>query len=336
MFRAFGHAPRLLALVSVLGFPLLVLGADPKIPEPTGPDFTMQGEYAGNVFVEMGETAIGVQVVALGDGQFNAVGYQGGLPGDGWDRAPRQSGKGTLKNDIVEFIAQGGYSSQIKDGAMTIAVAGVEIAKLKKQDRVSGTLGAAPPEGAIVLFDGSNADKFEGGKMDEDNLLVAGCMTKEKFGSGKLHIEFRVPFLPKAEGQARGNSGVYMQGRYEIQILDSFGLEESDTGGGAIYGVKQPDQNMCYPPLAWQTYDIEFTAPEYKDGKKVEGSEAMFTVKQNGVVIHRRAKVTQPTAGSKVAAGPEPGPIYLQDHGNPVRFQNIWFAPKVDEKPVAK
>ena len=122
----------------------------------------------------------------------------------------------------------------------------------------------------MVLFDGSTADKFENGKMTEDGLLLPGCTSKEKFGSGKLHVEFRVPFKPEARDQARGNSGVYVQGRYEVQVLDSFGLEEADTGCGAIYSLKAPDQNMCYPPGAWQTYDIDFTAAEYQDGKKVK------------------------------------------------------------------
>ncbi len=219
---------------------------------------------------------------------------------------------------------------------MTIGVAGVEIGKLKKQDRESPKLGDPAPPGSIVLFDGSSADKFENGKMDEDNLLMPGCTSKEKFGSGKLHVEFRVPFMPKATGQGRGNSGVYIQNRYEIQILDSFGLDEMDNGCGAIYGIKAPDQNMSYPPFSWQTYDIDFTEAKYENGKKVEGSEPTVTVKQNGIVIHRRTKLPQVTAGSKLAAGPEPGPIYLQDHGNPVRFQNIWFLPSGAETAVEK
>ena len=170
--------------------------------------------------------------------------------------------------------------------------------------------------------------------MDSDNLLVAGCTSKEKFGSGKLHLEFRVPYMPKAEGQARGNSGVYLQGRYEVQILDSLGQEELDNVCGAVYGVKPPDQNMCYPPMVWQTYEIDFTAPEFKDGKKVEGSQALITAKQNGIRIHSRTKVPQPTAGAPESGEAETGPIYLQDHGNPVRFQNIWFLPAAAAKPV--
>ena len=169
----------------------------------------------------------------------------------------------------------------------------MKIADLKKIERESPTLGQSPPEGAVVLFDGSTADNFENGKMTEDGLLLPGCTSKEKFGSGKLHVEFRVPFMPEARDQGRGNSGVYLQGRYEVQVLDSFGLDESDTGGGAIYSLKAPDQNMCFPPGIWQTYDIDFTAAEYQDGKKVK--DPIITVKQNGVAVIRKAALTQAT-----------------------------------------
>jgi Domain of Unknown Function (DUF1080) len=330
--RALGHAPYFFALLTLTLSPAALSAAEPKVPEPSGIDFTNQGEYAGDVFVEMGNNPIGVQVFTSGNGTFTAVGYPGGLPGDGWDRSPRRSGKGEIKNGVIDFKADEGYSSNIKDGVLTISVAGLKIADLKKQDRESSTLGAQPPEGAIVLFDGSDASKFEGGKIDEAGLLLAGATTKDKFGSGKLHVEFRVPFMPTAEGQARGNSGVYLQGRYEVQILDSFGQEESENGCGAIYSVKQPDQNMSYPPFTWQTFDIDFTAPEFKDGKKVDGSQALVSVRQNGVLVQRKTKIGSPTPGAKLDGEAETGPIYLQDHGNPVRFQNIWFLPKAAEE----
>ena len=165
--------------------------------------------------------------------------------------------------------------------------------------------------------------------MTEDGLLLPGCTTKEKFGSGKLHVEFRVPFMPEARGQGRGNSGVYLQGRYEVQVLDSFGEEESDTGCGAIYSLKAPDQNMSYPPGSWQTYDIDFTAAEYKDGQKVK--DPIVSVKQNNILIDRKTTLPEATPGATVAVGDGPGPIYLQDHGDPVRYRNIWFVKKPAE-----
>ncbi len=328
--RPLDRASSLLTLLLLLACPLVIRAADPKPEpkdaEPTGPDYGVQGEYVGEVFSQAGNSPIGVQVVALGKGKFKAVGYIGGLPGDGWDRSQRRGSEGELKDGVVE-IKSDEYSSSVKDGVLTISVAGVKISELKKVDRESTTLGAQPPAGAVVLFDGSTASNFENGKMTEDGLLLPGCTSKEKLGSGKLHIEFRVPFMPDARGQARGNSGVYVQGRYEIQVLDSFGEDESDTGCGAIYSLKAPDQNMSYPPGAWQTYDIDFTAAEYKDGQKVK--DAIISVKQNNVLVDRKTTLPQVSPASPVAAGDSPGPLYLQNHGgDPVRYRNIWFVPK--------
>jgi hypothetical protein len=132
--------------------------------------------------------------------------------------------------------------------------------------------------------------------------------------------------MPAGKDQGRGNSGVYLQGRYEVQILDSFGLAGEHNECGGIYSVKAPDVNMCYPPLAWQTYDIDFTAAEFADGKKVK--DARMTVKHNGVVIHENVAVPKATTAAILGEGPEPGPIYLQDHGNPVRFRNVWVVEK--------
>jgi hypothetical protein len=132
--------------------------------------------------------------------------------------------------------------------------------------------------------------------------------------------------MPEARDQGRGNSGVYVQGRYEVQVLDSFGEQEADNGCGALYSLKAPDQNMCYPPGEWQTYDIDFTAADYKDGKKVK--DPSISVKQNDVSIIRKLTLPEASPGAPVAAGEGPGPLHLQDHHNPVRYRNIWFEPK--------
>ena len=162
--------------------------------------------------------------------------------------------------------------------------------------------------------------------------LVAGAMevrggnivTKDRFKDFNLHIEFRTPFMPEARGQGRGNSGVYLQGRYEIQVLDSYGLEGRDNECGGIYQVGAPMVNMCLPPLQWQTYDITFQAPRFDaSGNKTE--DAVVTVVHNGVTIHDRRRLPGPTGGAMDGNESEPGGIYLQDHGNPVRFRNIWL-----------
>jgi hypothetical protein len=175
-----------------------------------------------------------------------------------------------------------------------------------------------------VLFDGKTND-FKPGKTD-GGLLVEGQNSQTKFGSATYHIEFLLPYKPTGRGQERGNSGVYLQGRYEIQVLDSFGLAGADNECGGIYKIAAPGVNMCYPPLAWQTYDVDFTAATYADGKKTK--DARVTVRHNGVVIHDGVELPNATTSAPVREGPEPGPLHLQNHGNPVRFRNVWAVEK--------
>jgi hypothetical protein len=291
-----------------------------------GPDFEVQGEYVGEV-KEGDVKKGGAQIIALGDGKFEMVLYPGGLPGDGWKRGEaKEKAQGETKDGETTFV-KGGMNAKLKDGTLTLYDSGgTAVGTLKKVERKSPTLGAKPPEGATVLFDGKSAEAFKGGKVVMENLLAVGCESVEKFGDHVLHLEFRTPFMPKARGQARGNSGVYPQGRYEIQVLDSFGLEGENNECGGIYSISKPAVNMCYPPLAWQTYDIEFTAAKYDDaGKKTANARA--TVKHNGVVIHDNVDLKDGTPG-KDKEGPGPGPLYLQDHGNPVHFRNIWVVKK--------
>jgi len=293
------------------------------------PDFAVQGEYAGEIQTDEGMKKIGVQVIARGNGKFTAVGYVGGLPGDGWEGPEKFQSDGAMKNGVATFGVVQVAGATIKDGVLTITTVGDTVmGQLKKAMRQSSTMGAAPPEGAVVLFDGKNADEWEGGRVTPDGLLMAGVTSKKKFQSGTLHVEFRTPYMPQDSGQARGNSGCYLQGRYEVQILDSFGLEGKDNECGGIYSVRESSLNMCYPPLAWQTYDIDYTAATYDGAGKVT-KNARITVRLNGVVVHNNAELPhRKTTAAPVEVGPEPGPIYLQDHGNPVRFRNVWFVPK--------
>jgi len=292
-------------------------------------DFQLQGEYAGEMTTEEGARIdYGAQIVALGKGQFQGVGYPGGLPGDGWTQKERMLADGVLEDGVVTFtVPEGGRVAKLENGVITVFDRkGKEIGELKKVHRKSPTLGAKPPQGAVVLFDGTSADAFKGGRMTDDGLLMQGVTSKQTFGKHKIHIEFRTPFKPSARGQGRGNSGFYAQGRYEVQILDSFGLEGKDNECGGVYEVAPPAVNMCYPPLSWQTFDIELTPAEFTDGKKT--ADARLTVRHNGVLIHDNLKVPRPTRASPIRNdGPEPGPVYLQDHGNPVHFRNIWVVP---------
>ena len=289
-------------------------------------DFAFQGEYVGNIGDDGNATKVGIQVIALGGGKFHAVGHIGGLPGDGWNGLEKHEADGEVKDGTL--IIKGEQATvQIKNGVATIHDNdAVKLGECKQVTRESDTLGKRPPQGAVVVFDGSTADQFQGGKLD-GKLLVQGVTSKQKFQSYSMHIEFLLSYMPAARGQGRANSGCYAQGRYEVQILDSFGLSGEHNECGGIYTIKKPDVNMCFPPLSWQTYDIDFTAAKYDDaGKKT--ADARMTVKHNGVAIHNDVAIPKSTTAAPVAEGKEPGPIYLQDHGNPIRFRNIWVVEK--------
>ena len=315
-------------------------------PAKAGPDYAVQGEYAGTA----GDAKIGVQVIALGDGAFQAVFYPGGLPGAGWEGkmripvdgkteggrtvfAPSKARKRYMGNSPAEFSAlasdppggQRNYTATIAGKTLTGKTDDGREISAGKVMRRSPTLGARPPAGAIVLFDGTGTDKWANGKMDERKLLICNALTKQAFTSFTLHVEFITPFRPKARSQGRGNSGVYIQKRYEIQVLDSFGLEGKTNECGGIYKVADPKPNMCLPPLSWQTYDIDFQAARYEGTTKK--ANAVTTVRHNGVVIHKDLEIPNKTGGGQ-NEGPTPGPIYLQGHGNPVFYRNIWIVEK--------
>lgn len=144
------------------------------------------------------------------------------------------------------------------------------------------------------------------------------------FGDAQIHLEFMTP-IEGGSGQDRGNSGVYIHGRYEVQILDSHrGQTYPDGQCGAIYGQHAPRVNACRPQGEWQSYDIFFRAPRFENGKKVKN--AVVTVIHNGVLIHDHVEVT-PTGGAVGKEELERGPLLLQDHGHEVRFRNIWARP---------
>ncbi len=298
-------------------------------PEKADADFAFQGEYSGSIETDGGSVQLAVQVIALGDGQFRAVGYMGGLPGDGWNGEEPERVEAKLEQGQVVFEGEHATGT-LKDGAMKITGPdGSTFGELKKVERKSPTLDKQPPENAVLLFDGSSQDGFvstRGGpaKMTDDGWLMQGANSKHRFGDCHLHIEFRLPYQPTARGQGRGNSGVYLQGRYEVQMLDSFGLTGEHNECGGLYSIKKPDLNMCFPPLSWQTYDIDFTAAKYDDaGKKT--ANAQMTVRHNGVVIHENVELPKTTTGAPSKDSAEIGFLHLQDHGNPVRYRNIWI-----------
>ncbi len=263
-------------------------------------------------------------MIALGDGKFQAVEYAGGLPGNGWDKKTRwkyagqktSAGNAELTGDRGRLVVRPGLVI-VQDSAGKLR------GRLPKTLRMSRTLRATPPADAKVLFSGYDARHFTKGIVTPDHLLVAGTDTKQPFGDFSLHLEFRTPYMPQSRDQARGNSGVYLQGRYEVQILDSFGLSGANNECGGLYKQRAPLLNMCFPPLAWQTYDIDFTAAKF-DGDGQKTGNARITVRHNGVVIHDNVEITAKTGGGS-AEGPDAAAIKLQDHGNLVHFRNIWI-----------
>jgi hypothetical protein len=321
---------------------------DPKVKttfvdaERAGMDYKLQGEYEGMA----GGAKWGAQVIANGDGNFHAVFEPGGLPGAGWDGKTRYESEGKLEGDKVvftptekyvhgdghkapELVFKPGFNGTISGEVLSGKTDGGEAFELKHTVRRSPAEGAKAPAGAIILFDGSNVDAFTGAKLLPNGLMAEGGETKQKFTDFKLHVEFFLPFKPFAHGQERGNSGVYLQHRYETQVLDSFGLKGMDNECGGIYTKIAPTVNMCYPPLTWQTYDIDFTAARYADGKKL--SKARVTVIHNGVKIHDNVEIDSSTGGGakEVATDAvQSGPLYLQNHGNPVAYRNVWLVEK--------
>jgi hypothetical protein len=189
---------------------------------------------------------------------------------------------------------------------------------------------------AIMLFGGSDFSHWKAGSdRDIEWKLVGDAMkivpksgsivTKRSFSDFKLHAEFKTPQLPPdVKGESRGNSGIYIQRRYEVQILDSYGMKPKNNECGSLYKFRAPDKNVCRMPGRWQSYDIIFHAAKFERSTKVKN--ARITVWHNGVLIHNDVDVPNKT-GSGQAEGPDPGPIRLQEHGSEVSFRNIWIVP---------
>ncbi len=296
-----------------------------------GADFIYQGEYGGFQGLWGYGPEVGLQVIARGDGQFEAALYGGGLPGAAWDgktvsqlAGERDGQTLTLKNEQARIVLTPGRG-------VIYDASGRETTRLIKVRRVSRTLGALPPYGATVLFDGKHAERFDSGAKIDGGLLAEGARTKEPVGDFYLHLEFRLPFMPYARGQGRANSGVYIQQRYEVQILDSFGLAGEVNECAALYRQTGPRVNMCLPPLTWQTYDIFFHAARWdSQGEKIR--KARITVLHNGVAVHKQHEIENKTGAGK-AESAERLPILLQNHGDPVRFRNLWMT-AVAPEPV--
>jgi hypothetical protein len=202
-----------------------------------------------------------------------------------------------------------------------------------------GALTVKAPSDAKVLFDGSGLEAWTVNGKDaawevKDGVLIATpggeIQSRESFGRMQLHLEWRIPADRKVNGQGGGNSGVFLMGLYEIQVLESHGnLTYPDGQAGALYGQKPPLVNASTPQGEWQSYDITFEPPVYEGSKVVK--PAIATVIHNGVVVQHAEPFLGPTRFREVAEypdqHPESGPIRLQYHGDPIEFRNIWIRP---------
>lgn len=264
-------------------------------------------------------------------------------------------GMGKLDGDKITFSGSG-WSGSIDKSGLTGKGSrdGKEVSfGLKRVERASPTLGAKPPARAVVLFDGGNFDQWQHGdgrpvswykldcgamevrsarsNEDRQNKIGGDIQTKTNFGDCRIHLEFRYPVEPGKAGQGRGNSGFFFQGSYEVQILNSYGLDGLWNECGALYKLSPPKVNAARPPGQWQTYDISYRASVWKDGKKV--TPPSITVRLNGVLIHNNEEVSHVTAHAfkdRTNEPKGPGPIRLQDHGNAIQYRNIWIVPEAE------
>lgn len=305
--------------------------------------FPVMVDWEGSFTTKSGEEGpIGLQLIDLGNDSSQAV-FWVGVDGPRVSLIGVNDGQKTIfAGEVALGKKLGGVfeaNAELKDSVITGGFVKPEQKiefKIQKAVKQSPNLGLNPPEGAVVLFDGTNLDGWQtkDGKPATWELLPEGVMevrkhsvvSKKQVGDHKLHVEFRTPFMPHERGQGRGNSGVYVLGRYEVQVLDSYANEPADNLCGGIYKLAVPKTNAAMPPLTWQSYDITFYAPKFdENGEKIKDAE--ITVNHNGILIHDKVALPRPTPGGMTTEeGPEGG-LYLQDHGDPVQYRNIWYLP---------
>ena len=313
------------------------LDVGPAIVDPlraaAHPSFGFVGEYEGHVDLtgsRRSTVPAALHVNAIGDDGLTGVYLPGRLPGhvgaaDNGDqlrgrRFGRQAALTGGRFDVLITNPGPQATARLTDAD------GVVVGTLAKVQRDSPTLGMAPPPGAVRLFDGNSTEQFAGGRITPEGWLAAGTETAQPWDDFRLHVEFRLPYKPNAVGQHRGNSGVYIQSRYELQVLDSFGFVPAFNDIGSLYRTLRPERIAARPPLQWQTYDIDFRSPQF-DSQGERSQPARLQVWLNGVPVHSGTAVPNKTGAGQPEAD-FPLPTKLQDHKNPVVYRNIWLLPR--------
>ena len=298
--------------------------------------FQIQGEYHGRIVLPGFPRESGLQVVATSETTFDAYLLGGGLPGAGWDRQNRVLYQGSGSSHVTFTNPESPLSFRYLEaypGCLFVFRNGYRIGTFRKLTRVSPTMHLPAPERAIILFNGKDEPRLKNVRVNSNGTLGIGAETIDQVQNMRLHVEFKTPFEPHESGQGRGNSGIYIQRRYEVQILDSFGLELEPNRCGGLYKQKSADINMALPPETWQTYDIYFYAAKFDEsGKRTH--RARITVVQNGVRIHDDYELLNKTGAGRPES-PSPGPIWFQDHRNKVQFRNLWMVSLADGEVLA-
>lgn len=327
------HCKLMIVLHLVFLSAISVGGAEPQQSDP------FLGDWQGETLV--------AQVIPRGAGDYRII----LLPEFDAKCEPLAAVDGRASGGVLRFDQEGWTGEAKQDrlaGSMPVEGKSVPF-EMKRVVRPSPNLGAKPPEGAVVLFDGSGFDQWDVqakrhpspkivwelhddymrvAPIDPESLAGHSIVTKKAFKDFRLHLEFRLPLMADKTGQARANGGVTFEDAtwYELQILDSYGLAGLDNECGGIYKVAAPEVNMCRPPLLWQTYDVEFHAPRYdSSGKRTKAGR--ISVNHNGKQIHKDVELpdSQRAQERRKAAAVPAGRIILHYHKNPIEYRNIWL-----------
>ena len=331
--------PNVVLVALAIGFCACSARAEAKPFGPGGKLDQFVGDYQGTFKPADGSAVEAFGTVAIFRGTYEVRLFATKYPGVA-TKGPTAELRAKAGGKAKALKIAGGrggrsWTGQIADGKLAAAGSGKGggTFELTYLVRKSPTDLAKPPTGAIVLLPyepgkKTSLEKWRNKKwkiLDDGSVQVAGGSnyTIRKFKDFRMHLEFQQPYQPSG-GKGRGNSGVYVLDRYEIQIMDSFGSRGGTGGCAAVYRVEAPKVNASFPPLSWQTYEITFRAARYGADKKIT-EYPRISVVHNGVKVHENFELRTATGNAKSRGHTASGPIHLQDHHNPVRFRNIWL-----------